>query len=72
MLDIPVVISYQIIEKGPNKIYSSIGLTSYKMMKETYVYHYENDNDPNLKWKKWEGSTGFWKWGNEFFAWLRA
>ncbi|MCP9770390.1 hypothetical protein EGI22_20985 [Lacihabitans sp. LS3-19] len=59
MLDIPVVLSYDIKEKGPNKFYTSLGVTSYKMMNEKYIYHYENDNDPNLKWKKWEGSTGF-------------
>ncbi|MCP9753945.1 hypothetical protein EGI26_02060 [Lacihabitans sp. CCS-44] len=59
MLDIPVSLSYQLLEKGPNKLYTSLGVTNYKMMNEKYEYWYENDADPNLKWRKWEGSTGF-------------
>jgi hypothetical protein len=59
MIDIPVSLSYQLLEKGPNKLYTSLGITNYKMMKEKYEYWYENDADPNLKWRKWEGSTGF-------------
>ncbi len=59
MLDIPVSLSYQLLEKGPNKLYTSLGVTNYKMMNEKYEYWYENDADPNLKWRKWEGNTGF-------------
>jgi hypothetical protein len=59
MLDIPVMLSYQVLEKGPNKLYTSLGITNYKMMNEKYEYFYENDADPNLKWRKWEGSSGF-------------
>jgi hypothetical protein len=59
MIDIPVSLSYLLAEKRSNKLYTSLGITNYKMMKEKYVYHYENDADPNLKWKKWEGSSGF-------------
>lgn len=59
MLDIPVSLSYQVLQKGPNKLYTSLGITNYKMMKEKYEYWYENDADPNLKWRKWEGSSGF-------------
>jgi hypothetical protein len=59
MLDIPVAIAYQFLEKGSNKLYTSLGITNYKMMNEKYEYWYENDADPNLKWRKWEGSSGF-------------
>jgi hypothetical protein len=60
MWDFPVSFSYDFKEKGKNKYYTSMGITNYKMVKEVYNYHYENDADPNLKWRKWQGSTGFY------------
>ncbi|HLO46350.1 MAG TPA: hypothetical protein VK175_18555 [Leadbetterella sp.] len=59
MLDIPISLSYNVLEKGPNKFFSTLGITNYKMLKEKYEYTYENNYDPNLKWKKWEGNSGF-------------
>jgi hypothetical protein len=59
MIDIPVALSYQLLEKGSNKFYTTVGITNYKMMNEKYEYWYDNDADPNLKLRKWEGSTGF-------------
>jgi hypothetical protein len=59
MLDIPMSLSYNFYEKSNHKIFSSLGITNYKMLKEKYEYSYENNYDPNLKWKKWEGNTGF-------------
>lgn len=59
MLDIPISMSYQILKKGSNQLYTTLGITNYKMINEKYEYFYENDSDPNLKWRKWEGSTGF-------------
>ncbi len=59
MLDIPVSLTYFVARKNKNSYFTSLGITNYYMLKEKYEYHYVNDNDPNLKWKKWEGSTGF-------------
>lgn len=59
MIDIPISLSYLLAEKRNNRLYTSLGITNYKMTKEKYVYHYENDADPDLKWRKWEGSSGF-------------
>ena len=59
MLDIPISVSYQILKKGSNQLYTTLGITNYKMINEKYEYFYENDADPNLKWRKWEGSSGF-------------
>ncbi len=59
MLDFPVSLTYFPFRKNKNAYYVSLGVTNYYMLKEKYEYHYENDNDPNLKWKNWEGSTGF-------------
>lgn len=59
MLDIPVSLSYIVFSKNKVNVYASAGLTSYKMLNEKYEYHYQNENDPNIKWRKWEGETGF-------------
>ncbi|MFN8432276.1 MAG: hypothetical protein U0V04_20010 [Spirosomataceae bacterium] len=59
MLDIPVSLTYFVARKNKNSYFTSLGITNYYMLKEKYEYHYVNDNDPNLKWKNWEGSTGF-------------
>lgn len=63
MIDIPIVMSYQLFAKNRNSVYSSLGVTSYKMLNERYDYHYENDEDPKIKWRNWEGNTGMYWWG---------
>jgi hypothetical protein len=59
MLDFPLVFTRDLVVRKNNMVFSSLGLTSYKMMNEKYIYLYENDSDPNLKRRKWEGSSGF-------------
>ncbi len=68
MIDIPIVLSYQLFSKNRNSVYSSLGVTSYKMLNEKYDYNYENDEDPKIKWRKWEGNTGMYGWGVINFA----
>ncbi len=68
MIDIPIVLSYQLFSKNKNSIYSSLGVTSYKMLNEKYDYNYENNEDPKIKWRKWEGNTGMYGWGVINFA----
>ncbi len=68
MIDIPIVLSYQLFSKNRNSFYSSLGVTSYKMLNEKYDYNYENNEDPKIKWRKWEGNTGMYGWGVVNFA----
>lgn len=60
MLDIPVGVNLILLERPLFKMYSHTGLTSYLMLNERYDYHYENEADPSIKWRKWEGKTGFY------------
>ncbi len=68
MIDIPIVLSYQLFSKNRNSVYSSLGVTSYKMLNEKYDYYYENDEDPKIKRRNWEGNTGMYGWGVINFA----
>lgn len=58
MLDIPVNLRYDITKKTQSRWFVSGGVTSYVMLKEKYIYNYENPNDPSIKWHQWEGKTG--------------
>ena len=60
MLDIPVGVNLTLLEKPMYKMYTHTGLTSYLMLNERYDYHYENEADPSIKWRKWEGKSGFY------------
>lgn len=58
MLDIPMNIRYDITQRSNSRWFVGAGVTSYRMLQETYIYNYENNADPSIKWKKWVGSTG--------------
>lgn len=57
MIDFPIVLSYELFAKNKNSVYSSLGVSTYKMLNERYDYHYENDADPKNKWENWERNT---------------
>ncbi len=38
------------------------------MLNEKYDYYYENDADPKIKRRNWEGNTGMYGWGVINFA----
>lgn len=63
MLDIPINLRYDFKSTQNKTFFVSSGITSYVMLKEKYEYEYENNDDPSIKWKKWEGSTGNYKLG---------
>jgi hypothetical protein len=63
MIDIPVNVRYDFKSSPRGKFFGSTGLTSYLMQKETYNYFYENDADPSIKWRQWNGKTGFYAAG---------
>lgn len=58
MFDIPLNIRYDITQKTNSRWFVGAGVTTYRMLEETYIYNYENNDDPSIKWKKWVGSTG--------------
>lgn len=58
MLDIPLNLRYDITQKANSRWFVGAGLTSYIMLKEEYIYNYENPADPNIKRRYWEGKTG--------------
>jgi hypothetical protein len=63
MIDIPLNVRYDFRSSPRRKMFASTGLTSYLMKKETYNYFYENDADPSIKWRQWNGKTGFYAAG---------
>jgi hypothetical protein len=63
MIDIPVNVRFDFKSSHRRKFFGSTGLTSYLMQKETYKYFYENDADPSIKWRQWNGKTGFYAAG---------
>lgn len=60
MLDIPLNVRYDITQKPNSRWFVGAGLTSYIMLKEEYIYNYENPADPNIKRRYWEGKTGWY------------
>ncbi len=63
MLDIPLNIRYDITQKANSRWFVGAGFTSYIMLKEEYIYNYENPSDPNIKRRNWEGKTGAYPFG---------
>lgn len=58
MLDIPLNVRYDISQKPNSRLFVSTGMTSYIMLNEKYTYNYENQWDPKIKWRNWQGKTG--------------
>ncbi len=58
MIDFPINLRYDFVTNTKSRIFGGIGLTTYKMMKETYDYNYEDNSNPNIKWHQWNGKTG--------------
>lgn len=56
ILDFPVNLAYEFKRTKNVAFFGSLGITSYKMNKEAYVYNYENNANQGLK-KKWEGNN---------------
>ncbi len=58
MIDYPINIRYDITQNTKSRLFSSVGLTTYKMMEETYDYDYEDNTNPNIRWRHWSRKTG--------------
>lgn len=59
VFELPLNIRYDISQRDKGKWFAGVGVSSYKMQKEKYVYRYEA-YDPNIRWWKWEGKTGWY------------
>ncbi|HEV7351059.1 hypothetical protein [Telluribacter sp.] len=60
VLEIPLNLRYDIEQGTRSTWFVGTGLSSYRMQKEIYKYHYERP-DPSIKRWRWEGQTG-WYW----------
>ena len=65
MIDLPINVRYDVfLKKHPTGLFSqarwfvSGGVTAYWIEREAYQYNYANPNDPNIKYRNWETSTG--------------
>ena len=65
MIDVPLNVRYDLFLKPhPTGLFSSArwfvsaGATAYWINRETYQYNYANPNDPGIKYRSWETSTG--------------
>jgi hypothetical protein len=58
MIDYPINIRYDIVANPKSRIFGLAGLTTYKMVNETYDYDYEDNSNPTIRWRQWKGKTG--------------
>jgi hypothetical protein len=63
MLDIPLNVRYDYKSANRLKLFVNGGVSSYHMLHEKYNYTYENNYDPNIKYRSWTGKTGFYAAG---------
>jgi hypothetical protein len=63
MLDIPLNVRYDYRSANRLKLFVNGGVSSYHMLHEKYNYTYENNYDPNIKYRSWTGKTGFYAAG---------
>jgi hypothetical protein len=61
VLEVPVNLRFDILDRRKSTVFVSAGVSSYHMNKEKYDYEFENNYDPNIKYRGWEGKTG-WYW----------
>jgi hypothetical protein len=61
VLEIPLNLRYDLFQGQNSRWFAGAGVSSYHMQNEVYKYNYENENDPQIKWREWKGKTG-WYW----------
>lgn len=60
VLDIPLNLRYDFTQDSKSRWFVSSGLSSYMMLNEKYDYNYP-PGSTNIKWYKWNGTTGnYW------------
>jgi hypothetical protein len=60
VLEVPLNLRYDLIRHDKARWFAGAGVSSYKMQNEIYTYNYKYSNDPNIRWWKWEGQTGWY------------
>ncbi|WP_031528877.1 hypothetical protein [Dyadobacter crusticola] len=60
VLEIPLNLRYDIVSGSKSRIFAGSGLSSYYMRGEKYKYNYKNPYDPHIKYKDWQGKTGWY------------
>lgn len=60
VFEIPLNVRYDLAHRQKTRWFIGAGASSYKMNNEKYVYNYKYDNDPTIKWRKKEVSTGWY------------
>ncbi|MCE6990556.1 PorT family protein [Dyadobacter sp. CY323] len=61
VLEIPLNLRYDVLQIARSSIFAGGGFSSYHMNKEKYKYSFENEMDPKIKMRSWNGKTG-WYW----------
>lgn len=70
MLDVPINLRYNLFlrprgaGRAPARWFASSGVTTYVMKNERYDYVFANPNDPRIRYRYWEGSTGQYRFSN--------
>lgn len=59
VIEVPINLRFDISQQERNNWFVGAGISSYKMQNEKYTYQYKN-YDPNIRWWKWEGQTGWY------------
>jgi hypothetical protein len=57
LIDIPLNVYYSFILKEKSNFFTSFGVSAYRMLNEKYEYNYENNSNPNIKMRNWEGNS---------------
>ncbi len=62
VFELPVNLRYDIFQGKTSRWSASAGVSSYHMNAETYIYRFENEQDPKITEydRGWQGSTGWW------------
>lgn len=61
ILEWPVGVRYDFAHGQRSRWFASGGLSSYHMNSEKYKYYFVDENDPAIKYRGWQGKTG-WYW----------
>jgi hypothetical protein len=60
VLEVPLNIRYDIAHGKRSRWFASGGFSSYHMNEERYDYHFEDENDPRIRYRYWNGKTGWY------------
>ena len=62
LVDIPINLRYNVLERGNSRIFASAGLSSYIMLTEEYNFTFDDDSESYGAFNTWSGRTGTRHW----------